>query len=316
METDDELWPPFGPGAEFRQRSGRYGPDRPDRREADRRGHDAARREQEARHRELRDRQAAERRDRLEAAARGRQQVGEPRGRDRKRSMLSRAEIVAAAMEIADRDGAEAVSMRRIALLLHAGPMSLYWHVASKEHLLELMQDALFAEITVPEPTGDWRADLREQARSMRKVFLRHPWVMDFIGARPALGPHTLRNLDKMIALLDGLDTDTVTVMNILQAVNTYVSGAVIREFQEIRTQREEAKLEAEVPAFQADLTAWMQRLAETGMFDHFLRMLNEDIDPDSEDTRDERFEFGLDCVLEGIAAKLLPLRRGVDHAG
>ncbi len=260
MQTSDELWPPFGPGAEFRQASRR------ERQPADRRAQQADRRQRPA---------------------------------------LTREEIVAAAMDIADREGAEAVSMRRIAQVLHAGAMSLYWHLASKEHLLELMLDELFAEIVVPEPTGDWSADLREQARSMRAVFLRHKWATDFIGARPALGPNTLRNLDKMLAILDGLAIDMATAMNILQTVGTYVSGAVIREFQEIRTQREEERYGADWPEFQGKLSAWTRRLAETGMFDHFLKMLNDDVDPDAEDTRDERFEFGLDCVLEGIAAKL-----------
>ena len=66
-----------------------------------------------------------------------------------------------AAIAIADAEGADAVSMRKIAQVLHAGTMSLYWHVANKEHLLDLMLDALMAEVDVPEPTGDWRADLQ-----------------------------------------------------------------------------------------------------------------------------------------------------------
>ena len=57
--------------------------------------------------------------------------------------------------------------------------------------------------------------------------------------------------------------------------------------------------------SFTAKLEQWRSRLAATGMFDHFLRILRDDVDPDAEETRDERFEFGLDCVLEGIAARL-----------
>lgn len=94
-----------------------------------------------------------------------------------------------AAIAIADSEGAEAVFMRRIAQLLQAGAMSLYWHLANREHLLELMLDALMADVEVPEPTGDWQADLRVQARSTRKVLLRHKWVIDFVTARPRWGP-------------------------------------------------------------------------------------------------------------------------------
>jgi hypothetical protein len=56
---------------------------------------------------------------------------------------------------------------------------------------------------------------------------------------------------------------------------------------------------------FGAKLDQWRRRLAATGMFDHFLRIIRDEVDPDAEETREERFEFGLDCVLEGIASKL-----------
>jgi AcrR family transcriptional regulator len=265
MEYDDELWPPFGPAAEFRQSSGRGGPQRP---------------------------------------ARGR---AEPpvRDRDRHGPALSREQIVDAAIAIADADGAEAVSMRKIAQVLRAGAMSLYWYLAGKEHLLELMLDALMADVEVPEPTGDWRSDLRVQAGSTRTVLRRHRWVLDFISARPPLGPNTLLYLDKSLAVLDGLDLDTATAVNILQTVNTYVTGAVLREFQEIRTQREQERLMVNEADLAVILESWRQKLAATGRFDHFLRIMRDNIDPDAEETRDQRFEFGLDCVLDGIAAKL-----------
>jgi len=210
------------------------------------------------------------------------------------------------AIAIADSDGAEAVSMRKIAQVLRAGAMSLYWHLASKEHLLELMLDALNADVEVPEPTGNWQEDLRVQARSQRKVLLRHRWVIDFIAARPALGPNMLRNLDKSLAALDCLDIDTETAINILQTVNTYVLGAVLRELGELRFQREQEEMLTADTDFAAKVEQWRARLAATGMFDHFLRILRDDVDPDAEETRDERFEFGLDCLLQGIAAKLI----------
>jgi AcrR family transcriptional regulator len=229
------------------------------------------------------------------------------RGRNR-RPALSREEIVDVAIAVADAEGTEAVSMRRIAQVLRVGAMSLYWHVAGKEHLLELMLDALVAEVDVPAPTGDWRADLCAQARSSRAVWLRHRWVIDVIGARPALGPNTLRNVDRSLAAFDGLKIDTATAMNILQTVNTYVSGAVLREFQETRAQREQEQLDVGGIAFRAGMALWREKLEAAGQFDHVLRLLNDNVDPDAEATRDERFEFGLDCLLAGIATKLATL--------
>lgn len=294
MAVDDELWPPFGPAAAFREQFPR-GRGRP----GDTHGlAEHGRTEHGRQEQQPRD----QRRQGADGRGRG---SGDQRGRGRQRSGLSRAEIVDVAIAIADSEGAESVSMRKIAQVLRAGAMSLYWHLASKEHLLELMLDALFADVEVPEATGDWQADLRVQARSQRKVLLRHKWVIDFVAARPPLGPNTLRNLDKSLAALDCLDIDTETAINVLQTVNTYVLGAVLRELGELRTQREQEEWVTTDADFPAKLEQWRGRLAATGMFDHFLRILRDDVDPDAEETRDARFEFGLDCVLEGVAAKL-----------
>src|SRR5262249_25251334 len=132
MEQDDELWPPFGPAAAAREHPARR------RAEAEARGRES--------HRDRHDGRSARHDSQSGAHDRA-------RGRSRTTSAgLSRDEIVDVAIAIADSDGAEAVSMRRIAQVLRSGVMSLYWHLANKEHLLELMQDALMADVQVPEP--------------------------------------------------------------------------------------------------------------------------------------------------------------------
>jgi AcrR family transcriptional regulator len=239
----------------------------------------------------------------------GRDQRG--RGRNRGAPALSRAEIVDAAIAIADAEGSGAISMRRIAQVLRAGTMSLYWHVANKEQLLDLMLDTLIAEIDVPEPTGDWRADLRAQARNERAMLLRHAWVIDFLGGRPPLGPNTLLQMDHLLAALDGLGLDVATAMYILGTVQTYVMGTVLREMQEARVQRDEEQADISGEAWKPMRDAWRDRLAADGRFTRVVRFLDEGIDPDAEETRDERFEFGLDCVIDGIAAKLAALPDG-----
>jgi AcrR family transcriptional regulator len=233
------------------------------------------------------------------------------RGRNRQAPALSRAEIVDAAIAIADAEGSSAISMRRIAQVLRAGTMSLYWHVANKEQLLDLMLDALFGEIEVPEPSGDWRADLRTQARNERATLLRHAWVMDFIGGRPPLGPNTLLLMDRLLGALDGLDIDIATAMNFLATVQTYVMGSVLREMQEARVQRDEERADVTEEAWGPIRDAWRNRLAADGRFNRVVRFLDAGIDPDAEETRDERFEFGLDCVIDGIAAKIAALPDG-----
>ena len=239
----------------------------------------------------------------------GRDQRG--RGRNRLAPALSRAEIVDAAIAIADAEGSDAISMRRIAQVLRAGTMSLYWHVANKEQLLDLMLDALIGEVEVPEPSGDWRADLRTQARNERAMLLRHAWVMDFLGGRPPLGPNTLLHMDRLLGILDGLGIGVETAMNILGAMQTYVMGAVLRETQEARVQRDQDQSGVTREEWEPMRAAWRNRLDADGRFPRVVRFLDADIDPDAAETRDERFEFGLDCVIEGIAAKIAALPDG-----
>jgi AcrR family transcriptional regulator len=238
------------------------------------------------------------------------------RGRRRPAPSLSRAEIVDAAIAVADAEGSDAVSMRRIAQVLRSGTMSLYWHVANKEQLLDLMLDVLITEVTVPEPSGDWQADLRALARNHRAMLLRHRWAMDFVGGRPPLGPNTLLNLDRSLALLDGFGLDIPTAMNILMTVLTYVMGAALREMREMRVQRDQEQSGITAAEWEPVLTAWRDRLADDGRFTRVVRFLDAGFDPDAEQTRDERFEFGLDCVLDGIAAKVpaLSAEQNGDH--
>ncbi len=243
------------------------------------------------------DRQDQRRREHVQERAR--------RHPDRTRARLTRAEIVDAAIAVADAEGAEALSMRRIAQVLRSGTMSLYWHVSNKDHLLELMQDLLMAEIAVPEPSGDWRADLRAIAVSTRAMLRRHRWLMDFIGGRPALGPNTLLGLERSLATLADLKLEPAVAFDILTAVNTYVGGVVLREVQEIRTQQAEQASGLDADDVRIDRQAWRDRLAGTGLFGNFIRFLDADIDPDAPETMDQRFEFGLDCLLGGIAARI-----------
>ena len=225
---------------------------------------------------------------------------------------LSREEIVSAAIAVADAEGPEAISMRRIAREVGAGVMSLYWYVASKEELLDLMLDAIEAEIEVPEPTGDWRADLGAFAHRTRAALRRHQWAVEFIGTRPPSGPNDVRNLERLLSLLDGIGVDDYqVVMGIFMTVATFVIGAVIREAQEVRFQAEQERVEAsmtpeEVQAEHERFRSWFE---SSGQYPHIARLMEAGIDPDDPNTRDERFQFSLDCVLDGIAARLAASR-------
>ncbi|HEY2640064.1 MAG TPA: TetR/AcrR family transcriptional regulator [Streptosporangiaceae bacterium] len=114
----------------------------------------------------------------------------------------SRAEITAAANAIADREGLDAVSMRRVAAGLGTGAASLYRYLDSREDLLDLMSDATGAEYSFRAPAGDWLADLVELGTQARAIMHRHPWLADLVPRRPALGPNGLALLQHFLEVL------------------------------------------------------------------------------------------------------------------
>ncbi|MFJ2576894.1 TetR/AcrR family transcriptional regulator [Kitasatospora aureofaciens] len=113
----------------------------------------------------------------------------------------SRTSIAAAAVRIADAEGLDAVSMRRVAAALGAGTMSLYNYVPKKEHLLDLMLDEAVAEYEFTAPTGDCRADLVRLGRQQLDLCRRHPWLPALVIARPGIGPNALRYTDHYLAV-------------------------------------------------------------------------------------------------------------------
>ena len=247
-------------------------------------------------------------------AARLREHVQEDikRGRrhpPRRADALSRDQIVRAAIGVADTEGADAVSMRRIARELNAGTMSLYWHIASKEELLDLMLDWVQGEQQVPEPSGDWQADLRAMAASARASLHQHPWAMDFMGGRPPVGPKSLQNLERALGSLDGLGLDKATAVTIVLTVMTYVLGAVLREVQEQNGERylQEQAAGLSDEEKESMVREFAERVRATGRYPHMAAMIAEGVDPDAPETRDDRFGFGLDCLLDGIAARISP---------
>ena len=216
-------------------------------------------------------------------------------------------DIVTAAVAVADAEGKAAVSMRRIARELDVGTMSLYWYVTSVEELHLLMLERVQAEAEAPEPSGDWRADLRGYARTMRAALLRHPWAIDYISVGPPSGPNDARNADRLMGALEGLELDAVAHARVLLTFGTYVTGAVLREIQEIRWQR--AAAEATAGMTEGDIEEltdeYKCRIRDSGRYPRLARFLDAGVDPDSPHTRDERFEFGLDCMLDGIASRV-----------
>jgi AcrR family transcriptional regulator len=240
------------------------------------------------------DQRRAERRQRAAERSRG-------RGRTRSRRALSADAIVEAGLRIADEDGIEAVSMRRIALALGVGAMSLYHHVADKEELLELMADAISAELLVPGAIlGDWREALRAIAHRTHDAFLRHPWLLDTAGRRPLVTPNQLRHIEQSIAVVAELDVDRETAMAMVMATDDYTIGHVFRRLR-IGGARGEG------PFSNDEDRARVRALLATGEFPLLAEAFA--AEPDLAPAPDT-FEAGLEWLFDGMQA-VLDARRG-----
>ena len=207
---------------------------------------------------------------------------------------LSRERIVRAAIRLADADGLAAVSLRKVAAELDAGPMRLYGYIDTKEELLELMLDAVHAEI---QPAGDdWRQALRSLAEATRQAAHRHEWFADLIGGRPQLGPNTLASGNAVAAAMHGVDLDTVVPA--IAAVSAYVIGAVRKEIAERRAERASG---ADLRQFQAAFGPYLERTFATGRFPALATIVRDG----PHLSADETFRIGLDFLLDGIEARI-----------
>jgi AcrR family transcriptional regulator len=111
--------------------------------------------------------------------------------------------ITAAAVKVLDSEGLDGLSMRRVAEALNTGPASLYWHVGSKDGLLDLIFDQLIGELTVPEPDGGrWKEQLKQVALDQRAMILRHRDVVAISMGRIPMGPNALRYTEKVVSIL------------------------------------------------------------------------------------------------------------------
>lgn len=138
------------------------------------------------------------------------------------------AEIVAAAVRLADAEGLTAVTTRRVAETVGISPMSFYTHVPGKAELLDLMLDAAadVGERPVFDPAR-WRDNVTLIAEGYRQFYLRHPWVFELATHRPVIGPNVMAAYDTALSAFDGLGLNEVEMDQSLTALSNYVHGAV-----------------------------------------------------------------------------------------
>jgi len=142
---------------------------------------------------------------------------------------LSKQRVVAEAVRLADREGVDGLSMRRLAGVLDAGAMSLYHYVASKEELLDAMIDVVFEEITPPPEEADWQSAMRQEAVSTRDVLARHPWAISLMESRTSPGPANLRHREAVTSCLRRAGFSVITATHANWVLNSYVYGYALQ---------------------------------------------------------------------------------------
>jgi AcrR family transcriptional regulator len=207
---------------------------------------------------------------------------------------LSKQRVVAEAVRIADREGVDGLSMRRLAGALGAGAMSLYHYVASKDELLDAMIDVVFEEIELPPAEADWQSAMRQEAASTRQVLARHPWATSLMESRTSPGPANLRHREAVTACLRRAGFSVVMATHANWLLNSYVYGYALQAASlPFDTADELAGMVDDVylPQLPPDEFPYLNESAAA--------LLAAGYDPT------EEFSFGLDLVL----AALEPLR-------
>ena len=224
---------------------------------------------------------------------------------------LNRERIVEAAIGLADREGLDAVSMRRIAKQLGAGAMSLYRHVSDKEELLREMIDTLHARHAYPDPGGlDWRERMRLLARHDWAMYTAHPWLLTAAATvAPPAGPHMLASMEWALTALEPLDLTPPQAGRAIMAVTHYLQGSARMALGDETGPGGASGLgDTGDLADRSPGNAWRRRLGGEDLsgFPRVAALVSSSPESDEDDGKKggDWVLTGLDMVLDGIAAQ------------
>jgi AcrR family transcriptional regulator len=215
---------------------------------------------------------------------------------------LSRTKIAGTAIRLADAHGLDGLSVRKIAKELGVGPMRLYDYVTNRSELLDLMVDAVYAQIAEGGPQAGWRDTVLAIVHRTRVAALEHEWFADLLGARPHLGPHALAVGESTAAALSQAPgvRDIDSLQRALGALNAFIVGALRREITERRTARSTG---TDVPAWQAAHGPYLTRMLDTGRYPTVARLVLEGAHLNAEET----FHHNLITILDGVTGRPRP---------
>lgn len=216
------------------------------------------------------------------------------RPRRRPEVPLTRERVLDAALRLADAEGVEAVSMRRLGQVLDVEAMSLYKHVAGKEDILDGIADLVMAEVEVPGPELPWRDAVRLGAVSTHAALLRHPWAAPVLESRRTPGPMRLDFLEAMVGAFRRAGMAIEDVSRGFMAIDAHVYGFAVMETN-IPFALKDSPEAAEMAMAQFDAYPNLTAMAALAYGD------GPGVPVD--------FEFGLDILLDGLEERLVSTR-------
>ncbi len=206
------------------------------------------------------------------------------------RRPLSRQRALAAAIALADAEGLDSLTMRKLAQALDVEAMSLYHHVANKHDILGGMVDMVFGEIDLPPDNTDWKTAMRQRAASVRAALTRHPWAISIMESRTSPGPATLRHHDAVIGCCRVAGFSIAMSAHAFSLIDSYIYGFVL---QEVNLPFNDTDNLAEV------VDSIMPQLSADD-YPHLVELTMEHVLQPGYSYGSE-FEFGLGLILDGL---------------
>jgi AcrR family transcriptional regulator len=219
----------------------------------------------------------------------------QPRRRGRNRPPLSRDAIVDAALAILDTDGVDALTIRRLGQELGTGSATLYWHIAGKDELCELVYDRIMGEIELPDPRpADWQAQLKDLARQAYRAMLSHNDAVRLSIGRPPAGPNTLRIVEWMLAVLRGAGIPDEAAAYFGNSLGRFLDASVLEASMAVGARNGEPGAEET-----GDMMREYWARLPADRFPNLTAVADVTFAADTETL----FEFGLDLLVRGLAA-------------
>ena len=203
---------------------------------------------------------------------------------------LSRERVLRAAVVLADTDGIESLTMRRLGQDLGVEAMSLYNHVAGKDDILDGIADLVFSEIDLPSALADWKPAMRLRAISAREALVRHPWASSLMQSRTKPGPATLRHHDSVIGRLRDASFTVDMTAHAFSVMDSYIYGFAQQQQNLTYSTSEDAAVVAQN----------ILRQIPADEYPHLAEMIIEHAMKPGYDYTKE-FEFGLDLILDAL---------------